>query len=161
MRLESCVSIIIPHLDNLNEIIDPSEKEYSEKLNKFLVMEHHKYNLSIPGGKVEINEKPKEAAIRELYEEVGLMVKKKHLKLINYNICYDKIEDFTYHLYTYYLNKYLNEKDIFNKEPEKHPNIFFESIYELEKMRIKKSKSLKILLKNQRILTQEYLNEIL
>lgn len=48
---------------------------YDEKKQKVLLVKHKKMGLWVqPGGHVELNESMEEAAIREVYEETGLMV---------------------------------------------------------------------------------------
>lgn len=44
--------------------------------NQWLLTRHKRRGLEFPGGKVELNEDPKDAAIREVYEETGGTVSK-------------------------------------------------------------------------------------
>ncbi len=49
---------------------------YDKNNKKFLLVHHKKMNIWVqPGGHVEENEDPEEAAIREVYEETGVKIK--------------------------------------------------------------------------------------
>lgn len=49
---------------------------YDRQNKKFLLVHHKKMGIWVqPGGHVEIDESPEEAAIREVYEETGLKIK--------------------------------------------------------------------------------------
>lgn len=49
---------------------------YNPKRKEFLLVHHKKLGVWVqPGGHVEINESPEEAAVREVFEETGLKIK--------------------------------------------------------------------------------------
>lgn len=51
---------------------------------KILLIERHDNGLwGMPAGSIELHESPAEAAIREVYEETGLTIKKEDLRLLN------------------------------------------------------------------------------
>jgi 8-oxo-dGTP pyrophosphatase MutT (NUDIX family) len=63
----------MPHI---HEKIDFSADTFVVFKNKVLLRKHDKYKIWLPpGGHVELDEDPNEAAIREVKEEVGLTVK--------------------------------------------------------------------------------------
>ncbi len=62
----------MPHL---HEKIDFTADVFIIHQNKVLLRKHEKYHLwLVPGGHIELNEDPVEAAVREVKEEVGLDV---------------------------------------------------------------------------------------
>jgi ADP-ribose pyrophosphatase YjhB (NUDIX family) len=50
-----------------------------------LVKPSYKDHWNLPGGVIELNESPREAGEREVFEEVGLKVKLDRLLVVNYN----------------------------------------------------------------------------
>lgn len=60
---------------HIHELIDYTAGVYVVYKDKVLIRKHEKYHIWIHvGGHVELNEHPIEAAIREVYEEVGLKI---------------------------------------------------------------------------------------
>lgn len=53
----------------------------------------------VPGGKLEKNETPKMAVIREVYEEVGLNINDERLEIIDKIYCKLPDMNFTYHMF--------------------------------------------------------------
>ena len=66
------VRIILP-LDNQYLMEELNNIKYPERIGM----------LRFPGGGVEIGELPKQAAVRELYEELGLRIKSEQLELLS------------------------------------------------------------------------------
>ncbi|MBC7836481.1 NUDIX domain-containing protein [Acetobacteraceae bacterium] len=61
---------------HIHEKIDYTVGVYIVHINKVLLRLHEKYNIWLPvGGHIELNEDPSQAAIREVKEEVGLVIK--------------------------------------------------------------------------------------
>ena len=83
----------------------------------FLQRKDNKY-YSFPAGKVENNEDSKNAAIRELYEELGLKTERNHL-LLKHKIFFSDRENYTKYIgYFYEVLKYTGIETL--KEPHKH-----------------------------------------
>ena len=69
--------------DSKEEIMENIEKHfcvsvfvYDKDSKKFLLIHHKKMETWVqPGGHIEMNESPEEAAIREVFEETGLKIK--------------------------------------------------------------------------------------
>ncbi|AFI27056.1 NUDIX hydrolase [Bacillus sp. JS] len=53
------------------------------KLNQILMVDNHEGHWSLSGGRVELDENLTEAAIREVYEETGLIVEIGNILAIN------------------------------------------------------------------------------
>ena len=63
-------------MENIEKHFCVSVFVYDKNKKKFLLVHHKKMGTWVqPGGHIEINESPEEAAIREVYEETGLKIK--------------------------------------------------------------------------------------
>jgi len=63
-------------MENIEKHFCVSVFVYDKNRKKFLLVHHKKMGTWVqPGGHVEINESPEEAAIREVFEETGLKIK--------------------------------------------------------------------------------------
>lgn len=100
------------------------KNEYGE----VLLQNHIKVDAyTLPGGKVDENELEKVALIREIFEELGILVYRYNeilthdFKNIEYPAHSKNYKDF--HQVYYEIDKY--EGDIFNKEPEKHSSLLW------------------------------------
>lgn len=63
-------------MENIEKHFCVSVFVYDKYSKKFLLVHHKKMGTWVqPGGHVEINESPEEAAIREVFEETGLEIK--------------------------------------------------------------------------------------
>ena len=63
-------------MDNIEKHFCVSVFVYDQNTKKFLLVKHKKMGIWVqPGGHVELNEDPEEAAIREVYEETGVRIK--------------------------------------------------------------------------------------
>lgn len=89
-----------------------------------------KYDYTMPGGKVEDGETIKDAGKRELWEEVGLRVRKKELKLVGkpYVVDPSVIIQFLF----CHIETAAPWQQIVNCEPDKHEDWVF---YDLEKLK--------------------------
>lgn len=62
-------------MENIEKHFCVSVYVYDKTNKKFLLVHHKKMGVWVqPGGHVELNESPEEAAIREVYEETGINV---------------------------------------------------------------------------------------
>lgn len=62
-------------MNNIEKHFCVSVFVYDKDNKKFLLVNHKKMNIWVqPGGHVELNETPEEAAMREVYEETGVKV---------------------------------------------------------------------------------------
>ena len=62
-------------MENIEKHFCVSVYVYDKTNKKFLLVHHKKLGVWVqPGGHVELNESPEEAAIREVYEETGINV---------------------------------------------------------------------------------------
>ena len=60
----------MPHI---HELIDYTAEVFIDHKDKVLIRKHDKYGMrTCPGGHIELDETPQEAAIREAKEETGL-----------------------------------------------------------------------------------------
>ncbi len=63
-------------MENIEKHFCVSVFVYDGESKKFLLVKHKKMGTWVqPGGHVELNEDPEEAAIREVYEETGVKIK--------------------------------------------------------------------------------------
>ena len=101
----SIVAAIIPH--------------HTDK-DKILVFDHLKMGkTSLPVGKIDGNEDPSDAIIRELQEELGINAT--HIECLGNEIV--DIEDIRMHVDTHIFLVHKYEGNIKNAEPVKHDNI--------------------------------------
>lgn len=74
---------------------------------------------SLPGGKVEDDETPRQAAVREAYEELGITLQKDDLVCVH--VFDRKSEDD--HLVAFVFKATRWQGELVNKEPEKHDDL--------------------------------------
>jgi len=60
---------------------------------------------SVPGGKLEQGETPKEGAIRELFEETGISVDSSHVQYVSTAYCRKPRFHFVYHMFKVHLDQ--------------------------------------------------------
>lgn len=112
--------------------------------NEVLVLKHNKCKglWMFPVGKVEPVETKYQAIKREMFEEIGISLKSKDLKIFEYSSpeWYDRIDGIhSFNETTFIIENYTNE--IINKEPEKHEEIKWININEIIKNPILYSRS--------------------
>lgn len=95
--------------------------------NTFLLFFHKKLNAwAPPGGKIDDNELPEIAAVRELKEEVDIDCTTNDILLFNKTLC--NIKPFGNFIIYNYLLDVEDHVNPINKEPEKHTNMSWCSI---------------------------------
>lgn len=125
-NIESCTGVI---LDNKARIL----VEYHKRTN----------TLTLPGGKMDINESETQALVRELREEIGIDVKEaKILYDFTFNFNYlDDNKDYICTDHLYMITRY--EGQIRNMEENKHKFVRFMSVNEIMMHHAEKSEILK------------------
>lgn len=103
------------------------------KEGKILTIFHNKFNqISVPGGKADGTEDPKDTIIRECLEEVNVKVLHAEL-LFKYDYTYNiNGKDLNWHHYVYEIYWDRDEEQINNNEPEKHSWIEFKEEQDLQ-----------------------------
>jgi 8-oxo-dGTP diphosphatase len=96
----------------------------SNSNNILLVNPIYKKGWQLPGGGVEPNEEPKEAAVRELTEELGLDIDATKLKLID--SVFRREHDNLILIYEYVAR--INESEMFTPEPKELEGYKFETM---------------------------------
>lgn len=82
-----------------------------------------------PGGKIDCNETPEEAVIRELFEETGIKIEKDNLIYLGkYYVRYPN-GDFIFHLFKTHIKE--NEKDVIQIRNAEHQNFCLCSLGEV------------------------------
>ena len=112
-----------------------------KKNGKYLMFDHKKIDgYTVPGGKVEENERAVDAVIRELYEEVGLKVTENDLSFIdaihNIDTILNKNQMYILHIYKIDWKEEFNEP--VNKEAEKHSDLGWFSIDDVKLLSVKR-----------------------
>ena len=104
---------------------------------KMLIQKHKKVDAyTLPGGKCDENECDRYTLVREMFEELGILVYKYEvvftdtIKHCEYPAGSGDYSDF-YHTY-FKIEKY--EGEIINKEPEKHPELLWVKPEEIRKL---------------------------
>ncbi len=82
---------------------------------------------TLPGGNAELHESLTQAAIRELYEEVGIELEHENLSFVN--LSHIKNANIEYLLVSFVATQWKGEP--FNKEPEKHSEMVWLDINNL------------------------------
>ena len=102
-----------------------------------LLQNHVKNNAwTLPGGKLDDGEVEREAIVRELFEELGILAYKYRIieiadkENIEYPYGSGNFVDFNIHIYRIYDYK----GEIVNKEPEKHTELRFVKIDDIRKL---------------------------
>ena len=99
---------------------------YDEITRKILLVKHKKMGMWVqPGGHIEPNETPEEAAVRETYEETGLNVEllgKRKPRDIDFivplAIQNNKVKEDHYHMDFVYLAKVIGDNNLIKNEDE-------------------------------------------
>lgn len=91
-----------------------------KRAGKYLLLEKSNSRFCVPAGKVEKDESPFQAAIRELQEEVGITATRLTLKE---SFFYKKNGKISHKVFIYEVNQYIGKPQ--NKEPKKHKRVFF------------------------------------
>lgn len=112
-----------------------------KKNGNYLMFDHKKIGgYTVPGGKIEENERTVDAVIRELYEEVGLIVKESDLNLIDVIQNIDTIlnKSHPYILYVFLLEWKEEFQEPVNKEEEKHSDLGWMSMNDVKLLSVKR-----------------------